>query len=199
MRRSILNEFGQRKPRALVLDDNANARKMTVRKLRQRGFETVECATTGEFFEIWKPGTVDVVIADWNLSNDPKEFGDKVLEAVRHQDWDVPFVLVSGRLNENTGRAKILERLLVQGGAAFVQRGDGGIATACDRAEDLIERRDLALLKLILPLRDGALANSQIKTATGAVTAQQLLDSIVVNPKASHDAERPIASNRKRS
>ena len=198
MRVSILKEFGVRKPRAAVLDDNAHARRMTARQLRKRGFETVECATADEFLQVWKPGTVDVVIADWHLSNDPKENGDKMLEAVRKRDWDVPFVLISGQLDEDTERAKILQHLLNSGGATFVQRGDGGIRKACERAEDLIERRDLALLKLILALRSGALEGVHTKTSSGEQPVAKLLESIVSKPKASHNAERPIASNRSR-
>jgi len=198
MRQSILKEFGMRRPRAIVLDDNAHARRMTGRQLRKRGFETVECATAEEFLKVWKPGTVDVVIADWHLSNDPTKYGDKMLEQVRKRDWDVPFVLVSGQLGEKTERAKILESLLNSGGATFVQRGEGGIRKACESAEDLIERRDLALLKLILALRSGALAGTRVKTSSGEQSVAKLLESIVSKPKASHDAERPIANNRSR-
>lgn len=196
MRQSILKEFGARKPRAIVLDDNSNARRMTARQLRNRGFDTIECATADEFLDLWKPGTVDVVIADWRLSNDPKEFGDKILEAVRKRDWDVPFVLVSGQLGEDTERIRVLQRLLERGGAAFVQRGDKGIWKACESAEDLIERRDLALLKLILPLRVGALQGARIKTSRGEQSVAKLLESIVSKPRASHDAERPVALSR---
>ena len=199
MRQSILKEFGKRKPRAIVLDDNANARRMTARQLKKRGFETLECATAEAFLKVWKPGTVDVVIADWHLSHDPKDYGDKMLQAVRKRDWDVPFVLISGQLDEDTERAKILQHLLNSGGATFVQRGDGGIKKACERAEDLIERRDLALLKLILALRSGALEGARTKTSSGEESVAKLLESIVSKPKASHDAERPIANSRSHS
>jgi len=198
VRKSILKEFGDRRPVAIVLDDNARARVMTGRQLRKRGFETIECANSDEFLATWKPGTADVVIADWHLSNDPRKFGDRMLKAVRKRDWDVPFVLVSGRLDEDTERARILQYLLKSGGATFVQRGDGGIKKACDSAEDLIERRDVALLKLILGLRSGALQDERIKTSTGEQSVAKLLESIVSNPKASHYAERPLAKNRSR-
>ncbi len=193
MRKTISKEFGDRKPRAIVLDDNARARQMTGRHLRRRGFETIECATTEQFLDKWLPGTVDVVIADWQLSSDPKKHGDKILEAVRMRDWDVPFVLVSGKLDEDSERIKILQGLLNKGGAAFVQRGEGGIKKACESAEDLMERRDLALLKLILSLRNAAMDGEKIRTSSGEQSVAKLLESIVSNPKTSHDAERPIA------
>jgi hypothetical protein len=163
-----------------VLDDSANARKMTIRRLRSRGFETLDC----------------VIIADWELSHDADKHGDKVLEAVRKRDWDVPFGLVSGKLEQDTERAGILEKLLESGSARFVKRGHGAIAEACESAEDLIERRDLALLKVILNLREGALRGVKIKTTTGEEAVSKLLESVVSRPKASHDAGRPVAKSR---
>jgi CheY-like chemotaxis protein len=196
MRKSIRKEFGERRPRAIVLDDNARARKMTARQLRGRGFEVVECKDLSEFLRDWRPGTIDVIVADWQLSNDDAEFGDKVLWRVRQRDWDVPFVLVSGKLDQGAERAPVLEALLQSGGARFVKRGTNGIRVACDGAEALIERRDLALLKVILSLRDGALSGATIQTTSGARSVGDILEEIVSKPQASHDAERPIAQAR---
>jgi len=95
------------------------------------------------------------------------------------------------RLEEDTDRAKVLQHLLKSGGATFVQRGEGGIKKACDSAEDLIERRDLALLKTNSRLRPGAISDATIKTSEGDQPVAELLESIVSNPKASHEAERP--------
>src|SRR5260370_6106351 len=100
MRNSIRKEFGAQRPRAIVLDDNARARRMTARRLRSRGFEVAECKNPTEFLRDWKPGTVDVIVADWELSNNHSELGDKMLSSVRERDWDVPFVLVSGKLDQ---------------------------------------------------------------------------------------------------
>ena len=196
MRKSILGEFGNQKPRAIVLDDSANARKMTARKLDKRGFDVFPCSNSSEFHAIWSPGTIDVIISDWDLSNDQDEDGDKILEEVRERDWDVPFVLISGKLSEADDRADVLERLLGSGSARFVQRGGGGIKEACDFAEDLIERRDLTLLKLILALRPAALEEAAISTTSGQVTAQAMLEKLVSKPAKSHEAERPIAAAR---
>jgi CheY-like chemotaxis protein len=196
MRQSILKEFDAKRPRAMILDDNPRARRMTARRLRSRGFEVVECSTCEEFLHIWKPGTVDVILADWELSNDASELGDKVLSLVRQRDWDVPFVLLSGKLDQGDRRAPVLERLLQSGSARFVRRGTNGIRSACDDAEDLIERRDLALLKIILSLREGALSGATIQTTSGSRSVSEVLEGIVSKPKASHDAERPVAQAR---
>jgi hypothetical protein len=151
-----------------------------------------------EFNATWKPGTVDVIIADWQLSHDARQLGDRVLEDVRKRDWDVPFVLVSGKLHEDGDRVGVLGRLLDSGGARFVTRGNEGIARACEDAEDLIERRDLALLKTVLSLREGALSGAMIHTTSGEESAADFLESIVSKPKASHDAERAVAASRSR-
>jgi CheY-like chemotaxis protein len=193
MRKSIQKEFGSFKPRAIVLDDSASFRQMAAHRLKRRGFEVLECANASDFKKLWKPGTVDVVIADWDLSHERSERGDKILEVVRKRDWDVPFVLISGKLGDSDERAPVLQQLLKSGGTRFVPRGDGGIQRACDSAEDLMERRDLSLLKLILPLRAAALEKKKMPTSRGKEPVQKLLSSIVAKPKASHDAERPIA------
>ena len=119
-----------------------------------------------------------------------------VLARVRNLDWDVPFVLVSGKLDQDDERARVLQHLLDNGSARFVKRGAGGIKEACDLAEDLIERRDLALLKMILALRPAALANASATTTSGKVSAQEVLGDLVSRPANSHNAGRPIAAAR---
>ena len=100
MRKSLVLEFGSEHPRAMVLDDERHARIMTGRALRRKGFVVTEFATVADFLKSWKPGTVDVIIADWQLSADHADGGDHVLERVRQRDWDVSFVLISGKLGE---------------------------------------------------------------------------------------------------
>jgi CheY-like chemotaxis protein len=193
MRESIRKEFADKIPRAIVLDDNANSRAMIARQMRKRGYEVVTCKGVAEFERLWRPGAFDVVIADWDLSHSDR--GDEVLRQVRNLDWDVPFVLVSGKLAEEEDRAPVLETLLNSSGARFVKRGNG-ISAVCDQAEDLIERRDLALLKMILSLRDMALKGVGIPTTSGTQQLSDLLSSMVAKPQASHDAGRPMAAAR---
>lgn len=194
MRAAIVKEFGGQKPRAIVLDDNRQARTMTARRLKSRGFEVLQFASVPEFRAEWRPGTVDVIIADWDLSSVEADSGDHVLEEVRRQDWDVPFVLVSGKLEEDSNRATVLARLLASGGARFVKRGHDGIGKACGEAEDLIERRDLALLKVVLSMRQAALAGEMVPTTTGLKSVGDLLSEAVARPSISHDFERPVAT-----
>lgn len=200
MRASIRKEFADSPLRAVVLDDRVATRRMIARHLRRRGFEVLEFATVGAFYNQWLPGTADVIVADWQLSNKETENGDRILEQVRERDWDVPFVLVSGQLAVDSTRLGVIGRLLESGGARFVERGSvergsSAIRKVGEEAEALIERRDLALLKVILSLRPGALSGATIQTSSGSRSAAKLLEDVVSRPEASHDAERPVATS----
>src|SRR4051794_8034977 len=127
MKPSIQKEFGAQRPRAILLDDEDDVRRMTARTLAGLGFDTVECGNSRQFVDMWKPGTADVIISDWDLTHEEHQKGNSVLEEVRKQDWDVPFVLVSGRLEQAEARAGVLKSLLDSGSARFVVRGDSGI------------------------------------------------------------------------
>jgi len=193
MRPSILREFGELKPRAIVIDDDQNAGRMTARQMENRGFDVIQLKNMQEFDEVWRPGLYDVIIADWDLSGAPTEHGDHVLENVRKRDWDVPFVLVSGRLDEANNRASVLARLLENGNARFVTRGYDGIRRTCDEAEELIERRDQALLKLVLSMRRAALDDVAVPTTNGQRRVRDVLAETVLKPETSKSYGRPIA------
>lgn len=180
MRQDVSAQFGPFPPRAVVLDDHTSSRRMTSRRLQSRGFLVTECESVKEFLDVWSPGMVDLIIADWQLSD--TEHGDTVLADVRARDWDVPFVLVSGKLDEDERRVKVLEVLLSEGGARFVTRGEGGIAKACDEGEELIERRDLTLLKVILSLRAGALEGAMVRSSKGTVAFKEQLAKLLAAP-----------------
>jgi len=187
---SRFREFGDVKPRAIVLDDHPGALKMTALRLRRHGFNVVTVTTVEEFLDKWHPGIFDAIIADWALGD---ESGDSVLAQVRERDWDVPFVLISGKLAEDDKRAAVLRRLLESGGARFVARGNDGIEQACRDVESLVERRDLALLKVVLSLRKAAVADLSIPTSNGTRPVRTMLAELLKSPGSSHDASRPIA------
>jgi CheY-like chemotaxis protein len=194
MRKAIEKDFRGATPRAVVLDDNANARKTLSRRLKKHGFDVQNFSTAEEFEGQWQPGTVDVIVADWHLDSDPHKQGDSVLMRVRAKDWNVPFVLISGQLGDSSERAEVLEKLLHEGNAAFVQRGHDGIAEAVKCAEDLVEKRDLSLLKVILSIRPAALQGLRIMTSSGELSAAEFLASLVSKPNVSKDASRPLAN-----
>jgi CheY-like chemotaxis protein len=194
MRKEVAAEFGNFKPRALVLDDHPNSRRATAITLSARGFDVSECETTDQFNEAWAPGMFDLIVADWQLSD--RDHGDQVLVRVRLSDWDVPFVLVSGKLDEDDMRVKVLEVLLEHGGARFVARGSDGIERACDEGEALIERRDMTLLKIILALREGAMRGATIQSSSGLVTMKQQLATLVAAPVEAHKTTGALSALR---
>jgi hypothetical protein len=138
----------------------------------------------------------DLIVADWQLSE--RDHGDDMLARVRLKDWDVPFVLVSGKLDEDEMRVKVLEVLLEHGGARFVARGSHGIEKACEEGESLIERRDLTLLKVVLGLRQGALEGAAIQSSGGTIPMKQQLAQLVAAPAEGHKVLGAVTSLRSR-
>lgn len=194
MKDSVAKEFGGARPRVIVLDDDDNARRMAAIKLERRGFAVTSCESKPAFEGVWKPGMFDLIVADWQLAQSPLEHGDKVLMWVRERDWDVPFILISGRLEDDHQKAPILSVLLNNGSARFVTRGDEGFFnTVCDQGEELLERRDMTLLKVLLALRPAADEGVSISTSSGEMSALDHIAGLVSLPKAAHDALRPIS------
>jgi CheY-like chemotaxis protein len=194
VKQEIATEFGGVAPCAIVLDDHSNSRRATAIKLAARGFQVTECETAEEFRDAWAPGMVDLIVADWQLSD--RDHGDDVLAQVRVMDWDVPFVLVSGKLDEDDRRVKVLEVLLEHGGARFVARGLDGVDKVCDEGEALIERRDVTLLKIILGLRQGAKEGATIQSSSGPITMKEQLARLVAAPAEVHKVVGALASLR---
>lgn len=87
--------------RALLLEDNEHDALILARHLKQGGyeldFERVETAAT--FEESLDRGGWDVVFADYVL---PGYGGLAALEAVQKRELDVPFIIVSGKIGEET-------------------------------------------------------------------------------------------------
>jgi len=199
MNPSIAADFAGKSPKIIVLDDDGAARRMTAIRFVRRGYKVFECGSKAEFSDIWKPGLFDLIVADWQLAQNEDEHGDKVLEEVREHDWDVPFVLVSGRLDDDDRRAQVLEGLLNRGGASFITRGEGAIEQVCEQGEQLMERRDNTLLKVLLSLRDAAENGLSIQTSSGSISAAEQVAELVSKPNVSHDALRPISTFKSRA
>ncbi len=198
MKGSVSDDFDGRQPKAIVLDDHRLSRQSISRRLRGQGFHVEECASVDEFLAVWWPGMYDLIVADWQLSARLSIYGDKVLEEVRRRDWDVPFVLVSGKLDEAEAdrRASVFQGLLHQHNAGFVVRGEDGIDKVYEEATRLLERRDTTLLSIILDLRDAAEKGVVIKTTSGDLPVKEQLAELVADPEFSHDALRPLSKAR---
>lgn len=197
MKDSIELDFKGRPPRAIVLDDSYRSRISIARTLSHSGFVVQDCETVAQFFDTWAPGMFDLIVADWQLSERPSDHGDKVLERVRAIDWDVPFVLISGKLDEHQNLSSVLQVLLNQGQARFVVRGGDDIFEKIrDEALQLMGRRDSTLLNVILALRDAADEGVSFKTTTGQQTVKKQLADLVASPVSSHDSLRPLSGFR---
>ncbi len=87
--------------RALLLEDNEHDALILIRHLKQGGyeldFERVE--TAAAFEEALDRGGWDLVFADYVL---PGYSGLAALEAVQERELDLPFIIVSGKIGEET-------------------------------------------------------------------------------------------------
>jgi signal transduction histidine kinase len=96
-----MNENALTSLRALLVEDSEDDALLLVRHLASGGYELdVERVETAETFErALDQGGWDVVLADYVL---PGYSGLDALKAVRERGLDVPFVIVSGHIGEET-------------------------------------------------------------------------------------------------
>lgn len=84
----------------LLVEDSPADAELLLRALRQGGFEPdcVRVETESDFLERLHAG-LDLVLSDYNL---PRFSGLRALELLKQQGLDVPFILVSGTIGEET-------------------------------------------------------------------------------------------------
>ena len=79
--------------KVLVADDSSTMRKIILRSLQAVGVtDVVEAADGTEAVALFKPGTFDMVLTDWNM---PGMTGLEVLQAIRAQDTKIPVIMVT--------------------------------------------------------------------------------------------------------
>ena len=87
--------------RVLMAEDSASDAKLVIHELRKAGrsveFERVETAQAMQ--EALERGGWDVVLSDWSM---PKFGAQAALEILRDQQVDLPFIIVSGTIGEET-------------------------------------------------------------------------------------------------
>ena len=77
----------------LVADDSGTMRKIIIRSLNAVGIKSaVEAADGDQAVALFKPGTFDLVLTDWNM---PGKTGLEVAEAIRAQDPKVPVIMIT--------------------------------------------------------------------------------------------------------
>jgi len=95
------SEQGVSKLRALLVEDEAADVELALRALRHGGFEaTADVAQTAEeFTSLVRKNSYDVILADSKL---PNWNGMESVEVLRREGLDIPVILVSGALGEQT-------------------------------------------------------------------------------------------------
>ena len=79
--------------RVLVADDSSTMRKIILRSLQAVGVpNAVEAADGEEAVKLFKPGSFDLVLTDWNM---PGKSGLEVIQEIRKQDANVPIIMVT--------------------------------------------------------------------------------------------------------
>jgi signal transduction histidine kinase len=87
--------------RVLLVEDEPADAELTLRALRQAGFEAREdiAQTAEQFRDLVRRNSYDVVLADYKL---PNWNGMESVELLRREGLDIPVILVSGALGELT-------------------------------------------------------------------------------------------------
>src|SRR5580698_7299368 len=84
----------------LVAEDNPSDAELAVRQLRRDGFEPdwERVETEADFRDRLHPG-LDLILSDYEM---PQFTGIRALELLRESALDIPFILVSGTIGEDT-------------------------------------------------------------------------------------------------
>src|SRR5689334_21018999 len=100
-RSDTLGAPGPRTLRVLFLEDDARDATLASRQLEQAGFElTVDVvALEEEFLTALNANTYDIVLADYRL---PTWSGLDALDVLRAVNNDIPFILFTGTVGEET-------------------------------------------------------------------------------------------------
>jgi PAS domain S-box-containing protein len=126
--------------RVLLIEDSAHDAELLVRQLRKGGYEPVwERVETAEAMtEALEHGSWDVILCDFKL---PRFDGQSALEIVRDRGLDLPFIIISGFLGEESAVG-----LLKAGASDFIIKGNWarlipGIDRELREAKNRTERR----------------------------------------------------------
>jgi two-component system chemotaxis response regulator CheY len=77
----------------LVADDSGTMRKIIIRSLNAVGITSVvEAADGAQAVALFKPGTFDLVLTDWNM---PGKSGLEVTKEIRAQDAKVTIIMIT--------------------------------------------------------------------------------------------------------
>jgi len=89
-------------PRILVVDDDAYVRALVVKVLAKRGYNALAAADAWQATDILRQQAVDLVILDLRMPG-PVD-GEQLLFTLRDQGNDVPVIVLSGYVDEDTSQ-----------------------------------------------------------------------------------------------
>jgi PAS domain S-box-containing protein len=96
-----------RRLRVLILEDTPSDVELAVMELRRAGYTPEwECVETEEAFLEKLQGNFDIILSDYSM---PQFDGIRALRLVRGQGVQIPFILVSGTMGEETAVAAMKE------------------------------------------------------------------------------------------
>ncbi len=97
-----------RHPRILIAEDDAEMRRLLTWRLRNAGFETVECTDGWQLLDhlgnpvlSGEPDDYDLIVSDIRM---PGVTGLEVLEGIHEAEWFVPMILITAFGNEDVHR-----------------------------------------------------------------------------------------------
>jgi CheY-like chemotaxis protein len=95
-------------PRILIAEDDPEMRRLLMWRLRNAGFETVECADGWQLLDhlgnpvlSGEPDDYDLIVSDIRM---PGVTGLEVLEGIHETEWFVPMILITAFGNEDVHR-----------------------------------------------------------------------------------------------
>jgi len=169
---------GATRPRLLVVEDNDRARSQLSRRFEREGFEVIPAEGFGEALSAFKAGFIDAVVADWNLEQSLSKSGEALFEAIRSRDWEVPLVLISGRLNDETTRVETFEKLLQMGSVRYVEKGES-YDEMVSAVLDLLRRRDTIIKEMLRRLRDDDQSGRRVATTAGDISPGEVMQKLL--------------------
>jgi DNA-binding response OmpR family regulator len=173
----------------LLVDDDPKTLAQLGRRLRREGYEVWPSPSFDRALATFKAGQVDAVIADWDLDPRTKKKGDALFDAIRRRDWEVPLILVSGKLGQEHEKADTLDRVMDCGAVQFVARGEG-YDEIVRSLRELLARRDVALTELIRRLRA---THGTIPTSSGRAGSAQVLKELLRDTRWKRGTLSPLA------
>ncbi len=135
----------------LLVEDNQDDAALLERHLRRNGFspDVVRVETAAEMKSSLAVGVPDIVIADYNL---PKFSGPEALQLARASGHDLPFVMMSGAISEETAvesmRAGAQDYITKQNLARLIPVLERELREAAARRSKVAAERALAVSEL---------------------------------------------------